>query len=186
MAKKATAGDDARNIPPDVRNQVLHEAGFKCASPTCRHPLTLDVHHLLYVSEGGTADAANLLPLCPNCHTGHHRADTPPTSSLRAWKLLLLTLNEAFDRRSVDMLLAIDKIGQVRWITGDGLHSYAPLVASNLILLNEEWHESGGGGGLGGQFVKRYTAALTERGKQFVEAWKKGDQQAAVTITPAS
>ena len=180
MRKKAASkiGKEARRVRAEVRQQVLHEAGYKCANPCCRHPLTLDIHHLLYVSESGTNDPENLLPLCPNCHTLHHNGNIP-TSSLRAWKFLLLALNEAFDRRSVDLLLTIDRLTWVEWITGDGIIAYAALAASNLIELKQEWHQTAQDPGA---FRQLYRVRLTEKGKQFVEAWKKGDQQAAVEL----
>ena len=53
-------------VPVDVKRLVLHEAGYRCANPVCRHILTLDVHHLDYVSDGGSNTPYNLLPLCPN------------------------------------------------------------------------------------------------------------------------
>jgi 5-methylcytosine-specific restriction endonuclease McrA len=87
--KPSTLGTEARTVPLDVRRLVLHEAGYKCSNPACRYPLTLDVHHLYYVSEGGSNLAENLLPLCPNCHTEHHHGHIPH-ESLRAWKMLLL------------------------------------------------------------------------------------------------
>lgn len=97
-----------KSLHVDTRQIILHEAGYKCANPTCRHILTLDVHHLDRVSDGGPDDPANLVALCPNCHALHHRGEIPATS-LRAWKMLLLAMNEAFDARTVDLLLAIAK-----------------------------------------------------------------------------
>jgi hypothetical protein len=143
MAKKLSKiGNEARRVPLDVKRLVLHEAGYKCANPCCRYPLTLDIHHLYYVSEGGSNLAENLVPLCPNCHTEHHNGNIP-TDSLRAWKMLLLALNEAFDRHSIDLLLTIDKVGYIDWISGDGVHTYAPLVASNLISIERRPVEAG-------------------------------------------
>ena len=104
MAKKR------RSIPVDVQHLVLHEAGYKCANPVCRTILTLDIHHLVPVADDGGNAPDNLLALCPNCHALHHRAEIP-ADSIRAWKMLLLALNEAYDRRSVDLLLALDKCG---------------------------------------------------------------------------
>ena len=57
------AGDEARNVKVGDRWTVLHEAGFKCSNPRCRYPMSLDVHHLHYVADGGSNDPANLLPL---------------------------------------------------------------------------------------------------------------------------
>jgi hypothetical protein len=170
-------GTEAQRVPLDVRRLVLHEAGYKCSNPACRYPLTLDVHHLYYVSKGGSGSADNLLPLCPNCHTEHHNGNIP-TESLRAWKMLLMALNEGFDRRSIDVLLTIEKLDGVTEITGDGLPTYAPLIASNLVTV-VMLHAALTGHAL-------YRASLTERGKLFVEGWRKGDQRAAIELIPAA
>jgi hypothetical protein len=45
----------------EIRQQVLHEAGYKCANPTCRSIITLDIHHLDYVSEDGENLPTNLI-----------------------------------------------------------------------------------------------------------------------------
>jgi hypothetical protein len=162
----------------EVRLVVLHEAGYKCANPVCRHILTLDIHHLDYVSEGGPDTPDNLLPLCPNCHTLHH-AGQIPTGSLRAWKMLLLALNEAFEKKMVDIMLALDKLGDVRRLSGDGILSVSSLIAADLVEVVEHGEPSGGG------MSTMYLLRLNEKGRQFVDAWKRGDQAAAIgSLTP--
>jgi hypothetical protein len=185
MAKKSTKlGTEAKKVPVDVRRLVLHESGYKCSNPACRYPLTLDVHHLYYVSEGGSDLAENLLPLCPNCHTEHHNGHIP-TESLRAWKMLLMALNEAFDRRAIDLLLTLAKMKDqtIANVTGDGLPAYSALVASGLVAILPALHTTGGWGG-NVQWQDVYKAALTDKGKLFVEGWKKGDQRAAIELPP--
>ncbi len=176
--KNSRVGRDARRVNINVKQHVLHESGYRCGNPCCRHPLTLDIHHLIYVSEGGATTPDNLLPLCPNCHAMHHRGDIT-TDSLHAWKMLLLSLNEAFDRRSIDMLLAIDQIkgNVVKLISGDGVFNYAPLIASGLISVSETWLQKTTGSS--GQTMM-YTAQLTDKGQQFLKGWKKGNQEAAI------
>jgi 5-methylcytosine-specific restriction endonuclease McrA len=93
--KKKTA---RTKIPSDIRQLVLHEAGYHCANPNCRTVLTLDIHHIEYVSQEGSNEPSNLLPLCPNCHALHH-SGVISLNSVRTWKMLLLALNEAFDKR---------------------------------------------------------------------------------------
>ena len=88
-------------IALDIERQVLHESGYKCGNPTCHRILTLDIHHIVEVGVGGPNDLHNLLALCPNCHALHHRQKVIPIESIRAWKMLLLAINEAYDRRSV-------------------------------------------------------------------------------------
>jgi hypothetical protein len=48
-------------------------------------------------------------------------------------------LNEAFDRRSIDLLLMIDRLGEISRIYGDRVAVYAPLVASDLVSISLAW-----------------------------------------------
>jgi HNH endonuclease len=163
----------------DVRTLVLHEAGYKCGNPVCRHVITLDIHHLTPVAQDGENVPENLLPLCPNCHALHHRGEIP-MQSLRAWKQLLLALNEAFDRPSVDTLLTLSKLHKL-YVTGDGLLACVSLVAGGLIDVLHGQHYSEPGEyqwDFGGAPI--YTITLSERGKSFVAAWKSGNQIDAV------
>ncbi len=162
-------------IPTDVRQLVLHEAGYKCANPACRHVITLDVHHMEYVSEEGSNDPSNLLPLCPNCHALHH-AGHIPTISIRAWKMLLLALNEALDRNAVDILLLLDKLGEVKRLSGEGVLAFASLVAGDMVVVHEYTETSGRFSGV----TNMCRASLSDKGKLFVEAWKSGDQAKAI------
>jgi len=156
----------ARKKPKiDVRTIVLHEAAYKCANPRCRYPLTIELHHLIEHSKGGPDDAANLLALCSRCHDEHH-AGIIPIEALRTWKMLLVTLNEAFDRRGVDLLLAIKKMGELALSGGD----CAPLVASDLI----DFRTSTNGP------VVTYFAKLNKKGKIFVDGWIAGDMSKAI------
>jgi hypothetical protein len=170
-------GNKRRAIPMDAKHTVLHEAGYKCGNPVCRNLITLDIHHLIKVSESGPDSAENLLPLCPNCHALHHIGKIPATS-LRTWKMLLLALNEAFDRKSVDILLALDTLGKIERITGDGVCDLAPLVAAGVVKIQQGLHTISFGMQQANQIM--YSAELSEKGKLLVESWKIGDQSAAI------
>lgn len=184
-----------KSIAIEVKTQVLHEAGYKCSNPTCRTIITLDIHHMDYVSKGGGNIPSNLLALCPNCHQLHHIGHIP-LDSIRAWKMLQLTLNEAFDKKSIDILLALDRIGGVI-ITGDGLLNCAGLIASNLIYVTENWigtekqkETYGMGLSIGAAWrdvekplsIGQYRLSLTNKGKLLLAAWKNGNQSDAVNI----
>jgi hypothetical protein len=163
----------------DVRQLVLHESGYKCANPVCRHIITLDIHHLELVSKGGGNGSENLLALCPNCHSLHHSGQIVE-ASLRAWKQLLLAINEAFDRRSVDTLLALDRLKNL-YITGDGVLQCAALIASGLVEVRSGQHDLVAGAprwDMGGPPL--YTVSLSGRGSAFVSAWKEGKQSEAI------
>ena len=168
-------GNSRKKVSADVRMMVLHEAGYKCGRPTCRNILTLDLHHLEPVSVGGPDTAENLLPLCGYCHDMHHAGHFPP-ASIRAWKFLLLALNEAFDRRSVDLLLVLAKLQRVERVTSDGLPTYAPLIAGGMAHVHERRIVDGGSG------TPCYTVAISEKGVIFVNGWQSGDQAAALSF----
>jgi hypothetical protein len=92
--------------------------------------------------------------------------------------MLLLAINEAFGRRSVDILLTLHK-GQLNRLKGDGVLELAGLIASGLVEIRE-YQERYGAGTPYFAFTMEYAANLTERGKLFVEGWLKGDQEAAI------
>ena len=58
-------------IAKSVRHEVLMEAGYKCGNPVCRNSLSLQLHHMMWVKEGGGNQPRNLLPLCGHCHDMH-------------------------------------------------------------------------------------------------------------------
>ena len=165
-----------KKIPLDVKQHILHETGFQCANPNCRRPLTLDIHHLQSVADDGSNDPQNLIALCPNCHADHHRGIIP-LKSIRAWKMLSIALNEGLGRRSIDILLALDKTGPLMIDGEGGLHA-ASLIAADLVRLSFNTRRGGGWASQSG--LPAYTLELTERGHIVVQAWKHGDQEGVV------
>lgn len=162
-----------------VRHLVLTEAGFKCASPVCRHILTLELHHILWVKDGGPSTVENLLALCPNCHSLHTMGHIP-AESIRTWKALLQSLNNP-NRASADLLLVLYKeelelqvVPEQQRIdfsfTGDGLGMLAGLLTSGLVAIT---HRVNGIGWMGGG-MPYFHVALTDAGRELVEAWIAG------------
>ena len=93
------------SIPASVRQAVLLEAGYKCANPICRNVLAFELHHIIWVKDGGAAAVENLLALCGHCHD-LHTAGHIPRDAINAWKSLLVSLNNP-SRASVDLLLFV-------------------------------------------------------------------------------
>lgn len=166
-----------KSVPLSVKQQVLHESGYRCSNPSCRTILTLEIHHLDHVSDGGENTADNLLTLCPNCHTLHHNG-TIPKESLKSWKHLQLSLNEGFNKASIDILLAMPQIKALS-VSGDGFVHVAPLLTGGYLRLTVQAYAAAGISGAGG-----FTLVLTEKGKAFIEAWKSGDQRKAIEWKP--
>jgi len=86
-----------RALPLATRRAVLAEAGYRCAVPTCRTILALDLHHIEDVQEGGGDEVFNLIALCPTCHALYTRG-TITRDAIRSWKGLLVALNQAQER----------------------------------------------------------------------------------------
>src|SRR3989344_6722382 len=91
-------------IPSDVKREVLSEAGYRCAVPTCRNILAIDLHHIVEVRENGGNELSNLIALCPTCHALFTRG-TITRDAINNWKLMLVSLNHAFDKESISNLL---------------------------------------------------------------------------------
>ncbi len=57
----------------NLRAYILHRDGYKCQNPDCSITsgkyTRLDVHHIVYRSNGGSDSPSNLITLCSRCHT---------------------------------------------------------------------------------------------------------------------
>ncbi len=158
-------------IPQTVRIQVLTEAGYRCAVPTCRNILALDLHHIEEVAEGGGNDPGNLLALCPTCH-GLYTRGTIPRESIHAWKLILVSLSHAFDVSAIDdlLFLAVPDIANLS-VSGDGVLKFSRLIAAGLVQFRLEMRN--------GPLVT-YSVRLTPKGSGLIEAWRTGNRNAVV------
>lgn len=164
-----------KKIPIDIKKNVLHLGGYKCGNPSCRTILTLDIHHIAQISEGGNDTVDNLIALCPNCHALHHRGEIP-LESIRAWKLILLSLNEALDKKSIDQLLTLANVGSL-FVSGDGVIQCSCLISNMFVVAHPHSDQRSSGP------APWYRIQLTNKGKFFVEAWKEGNQEKAISIT---
>jgi hypothetical protein len=60
--------DNPRNMPRRPTDSVLARDGWRCTAPGCT-AREVEVHHIVYRSQGGSDDPSNLTSLCPF----HHR-----------------------------------------------------------------------------------------------------------------
>jgi hypothetical protein len=154
-------------LPLKTRVIVLTEAGYRCAVPTCRTILALDIHHIVEVSEGGSDDPSNLVALCPSCHALYHRG-TIKQESIRVYKSMLVSLTGAFDVETIDKLLFLESCAKdFLVVSGDGLLHFGRLIAAGLasveLKANNSW-----------QLVS-YAVNISDKGRLLVEAWKQGE-----------
>src|SRR5262245_31948622 len=139
MAK--TKGRERKDTPVKTATIVLTEAGYRCAVPTCRGILALDMHHIWEVAAGGGDDPANLIALCPTCHALYHRG-TISADSIYAYKAMLVALSQAFDLEAIDRLLFLNLCPEYLLVSGDGLLHFARLIAAGLATFRP--HKGGG------------------------------------------
>lgn len=148
--------------------KVLTESGYRCAVPTCRGILALDMHHIWEVSAGGGDDPTNLIALCPTCHALYHRG-TISAESISTYKSMLVAIGRAFDLESIDQLLFLSQLPEKYLVlSGDGVLQFARLISAGLarvsMLANNNW------------VLVTYSVNISERGRQLVSAWKLGDR----------
>lgn len=90
---------------------------------------------------------------------------------------MLIALNHAFDRESMDLLLFLyqtkDKFPI--WYSGDGVLKFARLIATGLVEFGEQAvnHLMGAGH----TPTSSHRVKLSEKGTLLVEAWRFGDEE---------
>lgn len=74
-----------RYVPTPLEQQLFELAGHRCT--ICLAPW-LEIHHIEELSAGGKTEYANLIVLCPNCHTRVHASGSgcPTKEELRHYK----------------------------------------------------------------------------------------------------
>lgn len=171
-----------------VREDVLREAGYKCANPACRNVLTLQLHHMEWVRDGGGNEASNLLALCGHCHDLHTQGHIPK-SAIVYWKGILHALNHAFNKESMDLLLYLaDRTRETMWYSADAGLRFAGLIAAGLVEIAESQFSVGPRYSDIGRIPTPPTSPpttairlrLSEKGRNLVESWMRGDQEAYV------
>jgi hypothetical protein len=66
------AGKAKQDIPPATRRLVMRRHGGKSGVPSCQIARYLDIHHVVFRSDGGTHDPDRLCPLCSAHHARVH------------------------------------------------------------------------------------------------------------------
>lgn len=90
-------------IPADLKRRILVEAGHRCAIPTCRSLVGVDIHHIVPWAECHKHEYANLIALCPNCHRMAHNGMIDRKSQFM-YKDKLRLAHDQFSRFEVDFL----------------------------------------------------------------------------------
>lgn len=169
MIKSRNKPDGERkSLSVKIKTAVLTEAGYRCAVPTCRGILALDLHHIWEVEYGGGDDVANLIALCPTDHALYHRG-TISSDSIYAYKSMLVALNGAFDNPTIDLLLFLSDCPKGKLIiSGDGIIKFSRVISAGLA----EWEMLANNNNM----LVTYTVWTSEKGHQLIDAWKQGNR----------
>lgn len=155
-------------LPMKTRTIILTESGYRCAVPTCRGILALDMHHIWEVSAGGGDDPSNLIALCPTCHALYHRK-TIKAESIYVYKAMLVAITRAFDLEAIDRLLFLESCPKdFLVVSGDGLLHFSRLIAAGLATVELKANNNF-------QLVT-YAVNIHKKGRLLIEAWKQGDR----------
>lgn len=163
VAKKTTR----TAIKPSLRREVLTESGYRCAVPTCRTILAIDLHHIVEVKDGGPNELSNLLALCPTCHALYTRG-TISKDAINVWKTILVALNHAFDGESISNLLFLKQtVNNPVPVSGDGVLKFSHLIASGLAQ-HKLYIQNGP--------LLLFLVSLTPKGDRIIDAWFSGNR----------
>jgi hypothetical protein len=155
-------------LPLKTRVILLTECGYRCAVPTCRNILALDMHHMWEVSAGGGDDPTNLIALCSFCHDLYHRGIIK-AESIYVYKSMLVAITRAFDVEAIDRLLFLESCKKdFLVVSGDGLLHFARLIAAGLASVKQKSNNNW-------QLVT-YAVNISDKGRMLIEAWKQGDR----------
>jgi hypothetical protein len=164
-----------RNIPADIKRQVLIEAGHMCAIPVCRYPATQFAHIEPY-SKVKEHKVENIIALCPNHHDQYDNKKSIDRKSLLIYKQKLQLLNSRYTKYEMRVLanlaqqpvLTVDSELMVQALLLDGLIKN---IKSGLIS-HPQITDSKGNVIYKTTSVQRFVAALTDKGKEFVKNWE--------------
>ena len=157
------------SIPIKIKRRILIEAGYRCAIPTCRWPITENAHIISWV-ESKDHSYENLIALCPNCHTLYDSGKIE-RAAIIAYKKKLMFLNEVYSRFELDVLDHL-KTHKRALIPGELL--IKRLLEEEIVEHEEEIMIQGFGDGE--DILGIFSVILTEKGETLLEDWSKVDE----------
>lgn len=111
--------DDPRHVPASIKRELMEEAGYRCAVPTCRGTLALELAHIEPWAETHDNAFDNLLVLCAVCHQMYDREKRIPMTAIRSYKQNLAVLNGRYNDFERRLLEALHERGVGKVITLD-------------------------------------------------------------------
>lgn len=172
--------DEGRYIPAEIRRAVLLESGHACAIPTCQFPAT-EFAHIEPFSQVKKHEVSNIIALCPNHHHLYDQKKMIDRKAMKAYKIKLQLLNNRYTKYELRLLTvlaekpAVLASGEIEamGLLKDGLIENAFTFSTSTITITNNntgekvWEDS---------FVNSFSAKLTKKGQEFIEAWKSSSE----------
>ena len=121
-------------IPADLERLVLIECGHRCAIHTCRQ-VPVEIAHVTPWSRCRTHEFANLIALCPTCHTRYDRGQIDRKSML-AYKRDAWWGNARYSDLERRLLTSLAETGEPGVWVFAGLHWLVGRVVSDGLLVD--------------------------------------------------
>ena len=160
---------DRPAIATEVKRRILMEAGYRCAIPTCRFPITENAHIVSW-ADSKNHSYENLIALCPNCHTLFDSGKIDRRAMI-AYKKKLMFLNDVYSRFELDVLDYL-KTHKRALILGELL--IKRLLEEGIVVHEEDLMVQGFGDGE--DILGIFSVVLTDKGRRLLEDWSKVDE----------
>ncbi len=177
--------DVSRNIPAEIKRQVLIEAGHCCAIPTCQFYAT-EFAHIEPFNTVKEHKVDNIIALCPNHHDMYDNKKLIDRKSIMIYKQKLQFLHKRYTKYELRVLailaekpvVAVGGEIQVLGLLKDNLIKNAKTFAT----LNLKMHNKQGNVVFEDEAIQTFAAVLTDKGKQFINNWKSVDEDLETTL----
>jgi hypothetical protein len=168
---------DRPHIPAEIERAVLVEAGHRCAIPTCRSTTT-EIAHIEAWAKSQDNSFANLIALCPTCHTRFDQKKEIDTKSVRIYKQNLALLNNRYgevERRIFELVartkgrvFVLGAGGDILLVNAakDGFVTVTPSYAYGLDVTLHDGQKM--------NFPMSFVCEITPAGFEFVERYAQG------------
>ena len=158
---------NGRDIPEQLRRDVLVEAGHRCAIPSCKQT-PVEIAHIIPWETVHEHTFDNLIALCPNCHDRFDKKHEIDRKAMLQYKANLSVINQRFgdlEKRVLELFAEQPTAGNI-WLPG-GLDILLMYLLKDGLLV-----DTGQNSGVvmaGVPSAKLY--ALTTKGKEFIQKW---------------
>ena len=164
-------------VPTEIKRAVLVEAGHRCAIPTCRSTTT-EIAHIVPYSETQDNSFANLIALCPNCHTRFDQKKEIDRPAVKMYKQNLSILNNRYGEIERRLFEVLAKSGERVFVLGaagdimvanavmDGFFEDKNVAGMNLDISSSN--------GFNKSFPMSFTYWVTDTGVEFIKRYVEG------------